>query len=206
MRSILISVLAVVGGFFLVASGLLYLGGRSVPPSAVSSNPSVAAPSAAASSGSALKFPEGPFRHSGVITSKEDRFKGYTVVGLDSMRIAGTDFDGLDFRSHFITGSKFNTQDVTFNLTSTTKNWTYIDCKHASFLVDGLPFYPGQLKWSGHVGRGYVMEFFTWYVPIAEFLQMVTARSVEVKICNDEYKLSPDNLVALRDLASRIPH
>jgi hypothetical protein len=157
----------------------------------------------AVGSTSALIFPKGPFNHSGIITSEVDRFNGYTDTSLKPMQVVGTSLDGLKVSAFFLSN---DTSAVMFKLTSKSESWKYLDCKIANFLVDGVPFSPGQMEYDGTVGKGYVIEYFSWDMPIAKFLQMVNARSVEVKICNDVYGLSPDHVYALRDLASRIPH
>ncbi len=150
-----------------------------------------------------LNFPSGPFNHSGVITSELDRFRGYTDTNLQPMQVVGSSLNGLEVGAYFLSE---NTSTVVLRLNSTSETWKYLNCKYADFLVDGAPFSSGKMKYDGTVGKGYVIEFFSWDVPVDKFLTMVNARSVEVKICNDEYRLSEGNLNALRDLASRIPH
>jgi hypothetical protein len=155
-------------------------------------------------SNSTLNFPRGPFSHSGVITSEFDRFKGYTVTSLKSMQIVGSSLDGLEVSAFFLNN---DTSTVVFRINSTSSDgWKYIECKQAHFLIDGVPFAPGGMVYDGTIGKGYVIEFFSWDMSTAKFLQLVGARSVEVKLCLDEYQLSSEHLNALRDLASRIPH
>jgi hypothetical protein len=72
-------------------------------------------------------------------------------------------------------------------------------------LVDGESVELPDPVHKGDVGRGSVTETLITPFRIAAFLKIVTAKEVKARIGSLEYKLSADQLEALRDLASRLP-
>jgi hypothetical protein len=138
-----------------------------------------------------------PFSRSGKVDVKEDRFTGKTVVDLKSVPVP----NGVTIGGFFVNSEP----KLTLSLTSGSESWRYLKCHTTDFLVDGAPFNPGTLDYSGTVGTGFVMEFFYYSLSYPSLVKLANAQTVEVKICNDEYRFGQQDINALREFASYYP-
>jgi hypothetical protein len=87
---------------------------------------------------------------------------------------------------------------------STSKTWQYLNCYPVTWLLDGKTILKPDTTHDGSVGSGFVTEQVYTKLTLAEFLQIVNANKVEVKLCNTEFALTSAEMNALRDFASRM--
>lgn len=71
-------------------------------------------------------------------------------------------------------------------------------------LIDGTRKDFGNLERDGNVGESYVMEHLTTHIPLEDCLELVNAKVVEGQLFSTEFKLTNEQLEALRDFASRM--
>lgn len=148
--------------------------------------------------------PRGEYRHPYKIDYKYDKFKDFSAMQLDDMIIS----KDLKLNAYFL--YKGNDMKVTpplvhLRFLSKSTNWKYLD--HSSLdliLNDNIRLNLGNLKHDGTVGSGYVLEFMYADLPVETFLQIATAQKVEGKLFTTEFTLKPEQIEALKDLASRL--
>ncbi len=129
-----------------------------------------------------------------------DRFKTATVVRA---RISGADDRGRPIPTLIGTfaGDKLVTSPTTISLLfqKTSPDWKYLQCFGTDFLLDGRPFSLGEPTHDGRVGAGYVLEFIQFTVGFTRIVELASAHTVEVKICNDEFRLSAQEMSIIKD-------
>jgi hypothetical protein len=148
--------------------------------------------------------PRASYSHPYEITEEYDRFKDQTVVTL---RPRGAEFlRGRSLAwSYLFSGNEPALPEVVLlTVFSGGDTWKYIDCHDLSILVDDNHAMNLPSDWDGQVeDNGDVGEWVMVGLAIDEFLEIVNATKVELKLCNDEFALSSDQMEALRDVASR---
>lgn len=83
------------------------------------------------------------------------------------------------------------------------KSWTYLSCHSTYWLADGVPVLLPQPEHRGTVGNGFVLEqLLITSTDISHFQQLAQAKTVEYKICNDEYKATASEMKDFRTLLS----
>jgi hypothetical protein len=75
--------------------------------------------------------------------------------------------------------------------------WVYLEYHPAALLVDGERF-EFDTQHDGPVGRGYILEFITARISDARLRALAEAREIRGKIGLHEFRLTPDQLDALR--------
>lgn len=148
-------------------------------------------------------LPTGPFKHHFTIESTHDRFKNFDATDLKRMPLG----DGLQLGAFFIQEpgrqTPLEAQRVAVSFSSQSKDWRFLEHHDLDLLVDGRPVHVA-LDHGGSVGDGYVLEHMSTQMPLAQFLQIAKAKTVEGRLFITEFKLRPDHIEALRDLASRM--
>jgi hypothetical protein len=154
-------------------------------------------------------FPVGPFHHKGEITKSYDRFKNISFTRLESMAILAGDVNRVKTNKLNL-GALISDRDpgtVLFVISSEAEDeWVYMNCKRVDFLVDGSPFIPGAMVYDSKINYHFKNEAFFFDMSVAKFLALVNAKTVEIRVCDEDLPLTLDHLTALRDFASRIPH
>jgi hypothetical protein len=149
--------------------------------------------------------PRGKYKHNYTITEEFDRFKEATVVKLLPV-LGGPRGKVNNLLVSYSYEGKVPAvpSTVNFTLASQADSWMYLKCYDLSWLLDGrIHMSPGSGH-EGQVGDGYVLELITSKLSVDEFLQIVNAEKVEGKVCNTEFVLTPSQMEALRDVASRM--
>jgi hypothetical protein len=93
---------------------------------------------------------------------------------------------------------------VMFGFMSNSEDWHYINNTSLNMLIDGKPKDFGSMDRDGTVGRGYVLEHMSIYMPIEDFISIVNAKNVEMRLFSTEMSFSDEQLEALRDFASQM--
>lgn len=152
-----------------------------------------------------LQFPGmKQFSHPFEVASEEDRFAGYTSHSVRSEGPGAVLRLTVFFLVHEDGSSP---ESLTFSFSSQTETWKYLKYHPVGILADGKRLSLGKPDHDGDVLRGGngVLEHISVKVNLKEFLQIVWAQRVEVKVGETELVLSPEQLEALRDLSSRLP-
>lgn len=92
---------------------------------------------------------------------------------------------------------------VGFELAILSKSWRYMECNKTNWLLDGKPYNLEGGQHQGNVATGFVLERIVWNLPqtansSGPLGDIARAKSVEYRICNDEYKLTAAELADLR--------
>ena len=95
-------------------------------------------------------------------------------------------------------------KSVLFTLTTRTREWQYLKCRALVALVDGKPFELPPAQYDGSVRSGGVTETFVMKLPVPRFLAIANATTFEGKVCLDEFTVTGNDLLTLRELASRM--
>lgn len=132
------------------------------------------------------------------ITEKYDRFKNQTVLKYEQNKPSA----GLPFYllSGFEGTNKASKRENVLTFHVSGSGWRYLRCNQTALLVDGKPFSVGKVEHDGRVGTGYVLEFLSIAIPTAALRQLGNAKTVEYKICNDEYRLDDADLAAFKEI------
>jgi len=91
---------------------------------------------------------------------------------------------------------------VLINFVSESEDWEYLKCNDVNLLADEARVSILDTNHDGHVGDGYVLEYLTSKVSWDEAKKLSTAKSIEVKICNTVFSLSPNNISDLKEFIS----
>jgi hypothetical protein len=69
------------------------------------------------------------------------------------------------------------------------ETWAYLHCHSFAMLVDGKPVRLPPSKHDGRVSRGFVSEFLVVKTDASVFATIASAKTVEIQVCNDEWRL-----------------
>ena len=69
------------------------------------------------------------------------------------------------------------------------ETWAYLHCHGFAMLVDGKPVRLPQPEHDGRVSRGFVSEFIVMKTDASVFEAIASAKTVEIQVCNDEWRL-----------------
>lgn len=158
----------------------------------------------ASAQGQALYPPKQTYEHGKVIEAKHDRFKGLTTVLLKNTE---SGLPGLDVYAFFLVIDTIPgpPPSVVIGFTSSSESWLYLKLHAVAVLVDGKPMtLQSRSAHDGSVGRGHVMEFVNQSLTREEFLRIANATKVEFRVGPTEGEITPNTLLAFKDLASRM--
>jgi hypothetical protein len=149
-----------------------------------------------------------PFTPSGKVTVDTDKFTGNITYHLE-MYLSGTNNDGADLEASV---SKFPGSGQSFNLDfySRSPSGKYSSCHRTNWLVDGKEFEMPSPSYDSTTSNGAGFFFVNEHIdhlfimPNYRVGKLVNASSIEFRICLDEFKLTDEQINALRDLASHL--
>jgi hypothetical protein len=103
-------------------------------------------------------------------------------------------------------------QSATLVIHSSNKEWSYLRCHDVAFIVDGERWpelaseHTGRVTISGAAGYSNVGVEERVMVPltIEQFVKLGAAKKVEGRLCRREFTFDAEELIAFRDLASRL--
>ena len=150
--------------------------------------------------------PRWPYLHSYEIKEEYDRFKGHTMVSLEPDL---DEMDSLTQGSLWVAYSydgetPHSPSFVGFSLWSVNEDWEYLNCHSLDLLIDGSPLSLDTEHEGDVMSGGLVSETVIGQLGTRDFLTLVNAGLVEGKLCNTEFKLSREQMQALKDVASRM--
>lgn len=150
--------------------------------------------------------PRQPYLHSYEITEEYDRFDQKTLV---SLKPSFTETEELPHGSLAVSYSYDGTEPtppllVGFALMSINDTWEFMKCHDLTLIVNENAPRSLETLHNGTVGRGYVIEQVVTLMALNEFLALANADTVEGKLCRTVFELTPSQIAALRDLASRM--
>lgn len=134
-----------------------------------------------------------------VVKDEVDRFTGIRKVSWTSV-VSGP---GL-FASYLATADKagsFKKSTPVIILTTTGREWKYLKCNGTHWLADGARVPTIEVKHDGSVMTGGVIEHIANRFTYADFQRLAAAKSVEYKVCNDEFILYPSEIEGLKRTA-----
>lgn len=136
------------------------------------------------------------------ITVAQDRFTG-------EMKFSTEFKPHLDGRLHpqiILTldkDAKF--KSAAFLLTGGFHGWKYLRCNETHWLIDGKPVELQKAVHHGDVANGgYVVETMIQPLDASQLKSMNAVKSVEYKVCNDEYAFDQDDLSGLLEIANKL--
>lgn len=159
-----------------------------------------------------------PINHGGKIETKYDGFAMETVMKLRKMKVNCTGFKAdfhetcvsIDVVLHCPGTQVSHVSSVTMQLIFQTKSWDQSHAPHQRdllLLADTETLRLGRMRLLPQVSTGTQersTETLEAAFPYEVFKKMVSAGSVEMKVGPTAFTLSEKNLLALRDLNSRI--
>ncbi len=137
--------------------------------------------------------------HAQEVSDDTDRFTGAREIKYQSPPA----FGGPQVSSYINLkgdGGKSFYSIVSVYTSSRAGGWQYLRCKTMHWLVDGQPFQMPEPVYQGSVLTGGVLEHFVLNMSQDQMRALAQAATVEFKICNDEFKLSPTDHNGLRQV------
>lgn len=151
------------------------------------------------------------FKHKAKIKTKYDRFEDQTTVYIEGKRVLGGFLSDLTMGASIsYRGQKASLpKDVLiFFKSSNTEDWRFLhDVERELYvLADGerLPLGTMTRTDSTVLTGGRVSEEIGTLISSEQFLKIIQARKVEMKLGRYQFELKEEHLEALRDLASRM--
>jgi hypothetical protein len=151
--------------------------------------------------------PRGKYKHSKKIVEKYDRFKDRTVVFLYGLTVKGGFSRSVGMATIF--NSPGHTvqmpQYVEVFFTSASRQWQIGGDRGLIILADGARYDYGQTKLTDvYISGDIIVDGMDVHIPTPDFLKIINAKTVEMRLGDAEFKLAPDHMEALRDFASRM--
>jgi hypothetical protein len=150
--------------------------------------------------------PRQKYWHVYEIEEEYDRFDNHTAIHLRAdVYEAQRRPEGSLSASYWYPGTTPSIPEtVSISFAIIHENWQFQQCHHLRLLVDGRSMrlettYDGDVITGNLVGE----MVFAW-LSAQDFLEIVNAEKVEVRLCLMEFEFTPAQMEALRDLASRM--
>jgi hypothetical protein len=136
--------------------------------------------------------------------SEYDKFDNSTFVHTDYMSVgkglsvvAGFSYNGKQLSS--------SPEMTYFEVGSKSDDWRFDSYRDLIILADGERIEVGKMMFADRDIRGGIYhEYLSIPISTDDFLKMVNAHKVEIKVGAEEFGLKDSHLEALRDLASRM--
>lgn len=84
------------------------------------------------------------------------------------------------------------------------QEFAYLRCHSVNWLVDGKPLAAGVVVYDFERYRRILMEKISQEIPVPALQAIGAARSVEFRICNDEFRLTPEDIAAAKIIAQKL--
>lgn len=143
------------------------------------------------------------FSASGQYSVKEDRFTGDKTVTFKSNTAITPNSTVIPYERHFIAIRSKTADNAEMNsifIIFKSRRWTYLRCAHMDWLVDGKPFKFNEVRTQFDTGTKSVTEGFILTADRAKLAQIASAKTVEMKVCNDEYVISSEAIAGTRQV------
>jgi len=140
----------------------------------------------------------------GHITENYDKFTDYTTVKIEHMIIKKTShgYNGLELTAYADKDKFSKSHVVLISLMSQSSGWKYLKCHRLIILADGDPVTFHKTKHDGNVGSGYVLEFISLTLKSKEFLKMANSKTLEGRLCRDEFSFTLEQIDQFKKLAT----
>ena len=138
------------------------------------------------------------------VKEEVDRFTGKSKISYSSEEKIVP-----DGRPHTVLSwSDTDNSATVFLFTGSTREWRYLRCHHVNWLVDGVPLTTGETTHHGQVSppRQFirVKESIVQPLSVEQLETIASGASVEFRICNDEYALTPGEIQGFRQFLAKV--
>lgn len=162
--------------------------------------------------------PEKPVKHGGKIETKYDGFNYETVLRLKRMKVTCDGFKdkfkdacvSMEISLH-CPGTQLNyVRNVTLQIFFENKDWVHIhppEQRDLSVVIETETLKLGRMQRAGNATPGNwdtKIETLEVTIPYAAFKKIASSNTVEVQVGPSIFELREKNLLALRDLSSRV--
>lgn len=155
---------------------------------------------------SPIRIPPRAFRHNIKIEEKYDKFLGINSIGTEKMIVAGSYPEAIQMSPMF--AFKSDKERGEFMLTFIVVGKYASIMEHSSpnvrallAVADGQRIDLGTLDVVDSMRSVYLLQ--TPFIPKQTFLRLVSAKEVEMQLGDQTFKLTEEQLEAMRDVASR---
>ena len=167
---------------------------------------------------SPVAAPEKPVKHGGKIETKYDGFNYETVVRLQRMKVTCDGFKDK-FKDACVSvevilhcpGTQLNyVRNVTLQIFFENKDWVHIhppEQRDLSVVIETETLRLGRMQRANNAKPGNwdtKVETLEATIPYAAFKKIASSNSVEMRVGPSAFELREKNLLALRDLSSRV--
>jgi hypothetical protein len=136
----------------------------------------------------------------------EDRFSGKTSVFLEEEFGAAKRSSRPSITFLTVLKKDGTAQRLLLSLSFVSDSWEYLKCSNVSMLIDGAPVDLPEFEHDGTIGRGYVIEYLKVMTSTDLARKIADAqRSVELKVCNDEFVLPRAVITSAKKFVSLVP-
>lgn len=150
--------------------------------------------------------PEGS--HRAKIQSIYDKFRDQTTVVLSGVSLKATmSLSPFDLTALFLSKGQTVTEPpiVTLGFAMNSSTWRFLQCHDVVLLADDQRVIPVVANHEGDVQRdASVRESVVSHFRIADFLKLANANRIEGQICTTRFTIAGEDLLALKDFASRM--
>lgn len=144
------------------------------------------------------------FNHPFKIATEYDKFKDRTFITLNYIAGGSTKPDKLYVYWSY-PGTVLTSPDrVYMSFISSSKDWQFLSVRVVEMVLDANQRARFDATRDGQVGSGFVIENIDTILTLTQFLPIVNAKQVDVRIGSVEFALTAAQLEGLRDLASRM--
>ena len=135
-----------------------------------------------------------------------DRFSGKTSVFLEEEFGAAKRSSRPSITFLTVLNKDGTAQRMLVSLSFVSDSWEYLRCSHVSMLIDGKTVDLPEFEHDGTVGRGYVIEHLKAITSTDMARKIADAqRSVELKVCNDEFVMPRAVVDSAKKFVSLVP-
>jgi hypothetical protein len=159
-------------------------------------------------------------KHGGKIESRYDGFTYETLMRLQKMKVQCSSFrDSFDYKNYCVSidvtlhcpGTQLNfVRDVSLQVIFETKDWGLrhpVDQRELSVVADGETFRLGKMQLitqKEQPMKENMIETFETTIPYKVFKKMASAETVQLQVGKSGVEFRDKNILALRDLNSRV--
>lgn len=142
------------------------------------------------------------YKHKYKITQEYDRFKDSTILTLDFDAIQETGNEHIDLQiSNYNRGKSRRPGSISFYIFSAANEWKFLKVDRSNFLLDDVR-YVLDVRHDSDLQGNRCLEHMHIRMDQTEFLRLVDSETIEFDLGYQEFKLSNDQVEAIRDFAS----